>query len=721
MGAEQSAAEKEVDEKARRWRRDSIVFKPTDKFQFDVSISKPPVEPTPKVLPFLQLPVPSDTQANKVEPEPRPLFMNKDSDYQLFHVKGPRYVGSKLKSFVARIEDTESTLVTAKMFMIEHNLFYLRYIKLLEPPIYHPLHRYTDDQVHSSPSQMNLDSLCLNASFQTNKVYLSVQDFATAYRAGTASPVDVAKELTSSSDFASKLFKPLNALIKVDNADIIKQAEQSQARFQSNAPLSILDGVPVVINDNINLEGIATGFGSYVIPRTVKAEAALVQRLRKAGAIIVGKANMGEFATGALGSNLNSGIPRNPHNPEHYTGGSSSGCGAVVGSGLTPIAIGYDSVGGVRIPAGLCGVYGLVATYGRISMNGVLSTHPTTGNVGIMAGNARDLALAYAVVSGPDTKDPNTAAQPPVHLDKLDDTNLGSMKIGIHEEFFNDATEEVVKHCKKAVEDLQRMGCKLIQIEIPELEEVRVASLVSSTVELAASVNAYKSSAHMETPGTFWTKTGEKNFMPESMIRVVFGENFTSQDYVKAQQMRARFMRFLDRIFQDVDVIAVPTTACTAPFIAADALSDGECDTEMTDLLTRFSHIANFAGIPSIVIPVGFDSNNMPISIQLMTRWWDEATLLRIAIALEQFAEPRVPQVYFDLLKILKDLKLPFSPKPVHVRRPSVSSPEAQIQLSPEALKDDVKDDEKEKETKEEIQKKEPADDESSFNEEGSK
>ena len=352
---------------------------------------------------------------------------------------------------------------------------------------------------------------------------------------------------------------------------------------------------------------------------------------------MVGKTNMHEIGLGVTGLNIHYGTTRNPHHLDHYPGGSSSGSAAAVAAGLSPIALGCDGGGSIRIPASLCGVVGLKTTWGRISTAGSAPLHWSIGSVGPITSTARDAAIAYSFLAGPDTRQSCTQEQPAVDLKNFENTNLEGVKLGVFSSWFNHASEDVVKCCEQMLNSFKSQGAEVKDIEIPHLDEIRVSHAVTITTEMFTSLKSY-------------LKPFRQPFGLDAFINLTLAKKFSGSDYVKAQRVRARMISCLKNIFLDVDAIVTPSTACTAPPILADALINGESDLKTLTELMRFAPEANLGGFPAVSFPVGYDAKGLPVGMQLMGRPWEESFLLRMAKTSEKYFTRHPPMMRFSLL-----------------------------------------------------------------------
>lgn len=462
-------------------------------------------------------------------------------------------------------------------------------------------------------------------------LFPGIDDYASLYRKKKITPLEVAEKLLEII-YDDEGADPLNAIIKLDREDFLGQAADSAERLKAGKPRSLLEGVPIAVKDEIDALPYSTNVGtSFLGQSAAAADAEVVRRLREAGALILGKANMHEIGIGVTGINPHFDSTRNPHNPECYTGGSSSGSAAAVAAGYCPAAIGADGGGSIRIPASLCGVTGLKPTFGRVSERGAAPLCWSVAHIGPIAATARDAALLYAVIAGKDTGETLTMHQPEPDLTKKN--GIEGLRLGIYPEWFYDCNKSIHKILKETVSRLETMGAEIVEIEIPELEEMRIAQLITIVSEMTTAMSPHDADHR-------------KDFGLDVRINLAIGRSLTNVDYIHAQRMRTRAINIFTDIFTDVDCMLTPTTAITAPVIQKDTLPDGESDLEMLSDLMRFVTTANLTGHPAISVPIGYDENNMPVGLQIIGRPWEESMLLRIAENLEQHMEQRKPTVF---------------------------------------------------------------------------
>lgn len=479
--------------------------------------------------------------------------------------------------------------------------------------------------------------------------YWNIRDYAYAYRSKLTTPSIVAERFISVIDEFKNKKPPTPLLISYDPGNIRKQAAASTRRLEEGNPLSVLDGIFMAIKDDIDCCPYPSNGGTTFFHeiRPVEEDAASVAKLRSCGVILVGKANMHELGLGTSGNNPNYGTARNPHAPERYTGGSSSGPAAIVAAGLCSAALGTDGGGSVRIPSSLCGAVGLKSTYGRTSMIGSICDSGTVEIIGPITTTVEDAILVYSAILGSSAAD-RIALKPSIPhvpiLSSHESSNfLGSLKLGKYTEWFNDVfSTDITEKCEDVINRLtETHGCKTVEIVIPELPEMRNAHIVSIGSESVCGLNPD-------------FEDGKRaKFTNDTRTNLALFRSFTASDYVAAQCLRRRIMLYLMDIFKKVDVIITPTTGMTAPVIPPAALKSGETDLQVAGNLMRFVTLANLLGLPAISIPVGYDKQGLPIGLQLIGRPWCEASILHLAAAVEELCSTtkKKPLQYYDMLK----------------------------------------------------------------------
>ncbi|KAI9106118.1 Asp-tRNAAsn/Glu-tRNAGln amidotransferase A subunit and related amidase [Phlyctochytrium arcticum] len=533
----------------------------------------------------------------------------------------------------------------------DSNLFYLRGRKVECAPTYYPLYEGKGGKgilkaIDSKDGESQKNSVDLKGVAEVAKrggVFWSVAEYAEAYKQKRVTPLQVAQRIIDvirESNTVTESRPALLAIISHDQTDLLQQARESTERHKAGKPLSVLDGVPIAIKDEIDVKGYDTNVGTCFISVSPTNDATSVAKLRQAGALLIGKANMHEIGLDTTNCNPWTGTPVNPYNVKHFPGGSSGGSAAAVAAGLCPFAVGADGGGSVRIPSSYCGLYGLKPTAGRISANGAFPLAPTVGVVGPLASSASDMAIAYGLMAGPDEKDVTSLKQPAVsirvaQIQKVRD--LSDIRIGIFRPYFEDAEDEIVDACENFLNQLVARGAKVVDIVLPDLEGLRVAHANTIMSEMTAG-----------------TQTCDRSkFSYATRLALLVANNLTAADYVTAARTRTQGMQVLESVFDQVDLIITPTAGVTAPMIPKGARSHGYSDYTTSGKAMRFIFMGNLLGVPGVSVPVGYSSkNNLPIGCQFMSKWWNEELLIRMAFTAEDVLGDKRPKpsLWFDVL-----------------------------------------------------------------------
>ena len=546
--------------------------------------------------------------------------------YELRTLALPKLTGMPLKAFTGAVENPASRVLLINSLLENGGIPKLRRSRLEEPPTFMPLVQPLgggDAPVAFSPNGRPL-----------NFPYHTAGDYTRAYRSGDLNPIKAAEGVLAAVEASEKDGIPLRAFIAVYAEEVMSQARASAARWQSGQPLSPLDGVPVAVKDEVDMLPYPTTVGTSFMGKTPAVQdAGVVARLRAAGALLIGKTNMHEIGIAPNGFNLHYGAARNPHHEEHDTGGSSSGSAAAVSAGITPIAVGADGGGSIRIPAALCGVVGLKPTYGRMSESGAAPLCWSVAHLGPLADCVEDAALAYSIMAGPDPRDPNSQIQPPVTLAGWHLPDLKGLRLGIYPAWFEHASAGVVAACKAMLEQFRLAGAEIREVAIPGLDEMRIAHAVTILSEMAVCMRSY--------PGF------RKQHAPSVRLSLVLGDVFNATDYLLAQQVRTRALNTFREIYQQVDVIVSPGTALTAQPVPPNGTLDGWSDLGADTEMMRYVFPGNLVGLPAISFPVGYDEQGLPVGMQAMGRHWEEHTLLRVAYVAEQSLARRAPRRFY--------------------------------------------------------------------------
>jgi aspartyl-tRNA(Asn)/glutamyl-tRNA(Gln) amidotransferase subunit A len=412
----------------------------------------------------------------------------------------------------------------------------------------------------------------------------------------------------------------LNAFTAVVEERARKQATAIDAARKGGRALGALAGVPFAVKNLFDIAGLPTLAGSKINRDRAPAarDATLIARLEAQDAVLLGALNMGEYAYDFTGENVHDGPSHNPHDVSRMTGGSSGGSGGAVGGGLVPVALGSDTNGSIRVPASLCGVFGLKPTYGRLSRAHTFPFVASLDHVGPLARSARDLALAYDAMQGYDPDDPVCVDRAPEPVRPLLDRGTDGLRIAVAGGYFRAGAGPEAQTALARVAGA--LGAKT-EIEIPEAARARAAAYVISASEGGA--------LHLER-----LRTRARDFDPAVRDRLIAGAMIPASLVVKAQKFRRWYREQVLALFAKVDAILAPATPCTAPLIGQETFVLDGVTLPVRANLGIYTQPISFIGLPVVAVPVPLEP--LPIGIQIIAAPWREDVALRIAHALEE-------------------------------------------------------------------------------------
>jgi aspartyl-tRNA(Asn)/glutamyl-tRNA(Gln) amidotransferase subunit A len=460
--------------------------------------------------------------------------------------------------------------------------------------------------------------------------WLSLREAANLIQKKELSPLALTRAYA---DRIQALDPLLNCFITRTLETALEQARLAEAEIQAGEYRGPLHGIPLTLKDLFETKGVRTTAGSrFFTDYLPQEDAAVVQKLRNAGAIFLGKLNMHEIALGLTNVNPHYGPCHNPWSLERVTGGSSGGSAAAVAAGLCMGSLGSDTGGSVRVPASLCGVVGLKPTLGRASLRGVIPLSWNLDHVGPLARSVRDAAILLQVIAGYDAQDPASVDAPvPNYLSGVE-KGVRGWKIGLPSDaYYSKSDPQVWQAIQAAADVFRHLGAQVVPMEFPEAYEAARAN----GIMVASDAAAY----HQER-----LATRPQDFGADVLMRLQGGAAYSSTEYILARHTQSIFRRRCELLFEDIDLLITPTTAVTAPLI------EGPDAIEQARRLTRFTAPFNLAGLPALSLPAGFyrqgstaDTDHpadieLPIGLQLVAPAWAEARLLRAAYAYEQSA-----------------------------------------------------------------------------------
>ena len=447
----------------------------------------------------------------------------------------------------------------------------------------------------------------------------------------------------SSLDLISEKDGSLHSFISVQEEEAIARAKALDSLPDEQKEKMPLLGVPLAVKDNICTEGTATTCGSRMLQDFKPPyNAAVVEMLLEAGAVIAGKANLDEFAMGSSTETSFFGVTRNPVDQERIPGGSSGGSAAAVGAGLVPAALGSDTGGSIRQPCSHCGVAGLKPTYGRVSRYGLVAFASSLDQIGPIASDVRDLGLLLSVISGADKRDSTCAGKPFADSASLYSGDIRGLRIGLPAEYFGEGlTDEVRKPILETVGRLKKSGAVVEDVSLPNVSFAIATYYIICTAEASSNLARYDGVKYGFRSGgssnliDMYSETRKQGFGEEVKRRIMLGTYVLSSGYYDAYYLKAARVRTLikedfERAFQKCDILISPVTP--APAFKLGEKLHNPLQMYLTDIYTVS---ANLAGIPALSVPCPF-AEGLPVGVQFMAPHWREDTALRMAFAVQE-------------------------------------------------------------------------------------
>ncbi len=417
----------------------------------------------------------------------------------------------------------------------------------------------------------------------------------------------------------------LNAFTAVLEASALQAAERLDRQVAKGIPVGPLAGVPFAVKNLFDVAGLTTLAGSVINRENPPAtrDATVVARLKQAGAILVGALNMDEYASGFVTENSHYGPTHNPHDLSRSAGGSSGGSAAAVAGGLVPLSLGSDTNGSIRVPAALCGIYGLKPTYGRLSRAGVALLAPSFDHVGPLARSVADLALSFDAMQGPDPQDPVCTRRPADPTFGQLGQGIQGLRIAVADDYFLRGAEP---HILAGVEKVaQALGAQQT-VRIPEAERARAAASLITAAE-GANLHLH----HL--------RTRPHDFDPATRDRLLAGALLPASWILQAQRFRRWYRQQLQALFQEIDLFIAPTTPCSAPLLGQEKMVIAGVEVLTRSNLGLYTQPFSFVGLPVLSVPLR-ERGSLPFGVQLVAAPYQEANLLRAAAHLEALGIP---------------------------------------------------------------------------------
>jgi len=459
-----------------------------------------------------------------------------------------------------------------------------------------------------------------------------------------------ARELTRAClDRIAAVDSRVNAFLTVSEDAALAQADAADARINAGGAPALC-GIPLGIKDIFCTRGLRTTCASRILENFIPTfDATVIERLREAGTVFLGKTNMDEFAMGSSTENSAFGPTRNPFDLERVPGGSSGGSGAAVAADECIAALGTDTGGSIRLPAAFCGIVGIKPTYSRVSRYGVIAYASSLDQVGPFTKSVRDAAIMMQALAGIDPRDATSSARPvPDYLRALTG-EVKNLRIGVPREYFVEGMQpEVERAIRGALASYRELGAETVEISLPHTEYAIAAYYLIATAEASANLARYDGMRYglrveADDHIGLYNRSRDAGFGAEVKRRIMLGTfalsaGYYDAYYLKAQKVRTLIRRDFERAFERCDLIATPTTPATA-----FRIGERTADPLQMYLSDIFTISVNLAGLPGLAMPCGYDDRGMPVGLQLIGPPFGEETILRAGEAFERAFTPRRP------------------------------------------------------------------------------
>ncbi|MDF1792882.1 MAG: AtzE family amidohydrolase [Thalassobaculaceae bacterium] len=446
--------------------------------------------------------------------------------------------------------------------------------------------------------------------------YAPAWRIAEAVAAGTVTAESI---MRATLDRIAAVNPTVNAFTDVTAGRALAQARRIDADRAAGKPLGALAGVPFAVKNLFDITGLPTRAGSRINRDRAPAtqDGVLIQRLTAAGAVLIGGLNMGEYAYDFTGENAHDGACRNPHDTNRMAGGSSSGSGAAAAAGLAALTLGSDTNGSIRVPASFCGVFGLKPTYGRLNRAGSFPFCDSLDHLGPFARSARDLAVSYDAMQGPDSRDHACATRPPEPVSGELEAGIDGLRIATLDGYFS---TEGMDEADTAVRAVAAALNATAQVEVEGVAAGRAAAFIITNVESAA--------LHLKN-----LRARLDDFDPDTRDRFLAGAMLPGPWYARAQQVRHWYREQFAKVFRDVDVLIAPATPFPAPQIGRKTVTIRGREVLMRPNIGMFTQPISAIGLPVCAVPV--TRVGLPIGVQVIAAPWREDLCLRVAAYLE--------------------------------------------------------------------------------------
>ena len=449
---------------------------------------------------------------------------------------------------------------------------------------------------------------------------VTIREAADALRARQFSSMELT---TAALARIGRLNATLRTFITVTAEAALAKAAQADAELAAGRDRGPLHGIPIAVKDLFFTRGVRTTAGSLLYRDFVPDhDAAVVERLERAGAVMMGKLNMHELAYGITSENPHFGAVRNPWNVEHIPGGSSGGSGAAVAAGMVYAAMGSDTGGSIRIPASFCGTVGLKPTYGRVSRYGAFPLAWSLDHMGPLARSVRDAAAVFDAIAGHDRRDASSLRNRQVETVPEVECSIRGVRIGFAENFFFDRLDaDVESSVRGAFARAESLGAVVVPVRLPDMEAVAAVGRVILLCEASAMMEP-----HLHNRGQFGA---------DVLALLDQGRLLPATDYIQAQRLRKKMQREFAAVWRQVDCLIAPATPTAAPRVGEKKLRLGGREEDVRILTTRLVRGFNVLGLPALAMPCGLSAAGLPVGLQIVGPAMEEALILRVGAAME--------------------------------------------------------------------------------------
>lgn len=453
---------------------------------------------------------------------------------------------------------------------------------------------------------------------------MTIQEAGAALRLRKISSVELT---TAAFDRVRALNPRLNAMQTLMEESALESARQADQELAKGIDFGPLHGIPVAVKDVFETKGVRTTCGSKLFENFVPdRDAAVVEKLDEAGAVLIGKTSMHELAFGVTSNNPHFGTVRNPWDPERIPGGSSGGSGSAVAADMAFMAMGSDTGGSIRIPASYCGVVGLKPTFGRVSRYGVMPLDFSLDHMGPLTRSVRDAALTLQALAGFDPRDETSSRRPVDVYNPEQGCGIPNLRIGIPENFFFDRVDAAAKAGVMAMAAAaERAGGRLVPVRVPDMASINAVARVIVMAEASALMEPFLGR--------------REQFGADVLALFDQGRFIPATDYVNAQRLRRMMQREFRALWESVDCLFTPTAPMGAPKIGEATVRIGGETEDVRLATTRLVRAINLLGLPALSMPCGLDGEGMPLGLQIIGKPFDEATVLRAGAAVEDATE----------------------------------------------------------------------------------